>query len=495
MNLSKSLYIKGLQCPKALWLKKYKKEVLMPPDEAALAVFERGNEVGELACKLFAPGKEVVYTKDFSSMISITKEYIEQGVHNIYEATFVYDGILVLVDILVIKEDGVHIYEVKSSTSVKEIYIHDTYIQAYVLSKLGFNVMSSNLVHINNFYVREEDLDLNELFRIADISQEVEDLQKDIPNVLKNFEKYLDDKINEPNIDIGKHCKTPYACDAISYCWKTQRKIPEYSIFNIFNLGSKKQIELYSQGIIKVEDIAEDFEMTANQKQAVQNYKSKETYINKEKIQEFLNTLTYPIYHLDFETFQQAIPLWEGISPFMQIPFQYSLHIEQENGSIEHKEFLAIDGIDPREELSKNLCKDIPLNVTVLAYNMSFEKSVIKKLARNFPNLSSNLLSINENMKDLMLPFQKKYYVTPSMKGSYSIKYVLPALNKKMQEAYKSLDVVQNGSQAMNAYANLSKEDEVSKVKIRKGLLKYCELDTLAMVKILNKLKEINGKN
>lgn len=162
MNLSKSLYTKGIQCPKALWLKKYKKDVLTPPDEAALAVFDIGNEVGDLACKLFPNGKEVIYTKDFSSMIDITKEYIEQGVQNIYEATFVYDGILVLVDVLVIKEDGVHIYEVKSSTSVKEIYVHDTSIQAYVLMNLGFNVLSSNLVHINNSYIREKELDLNE---------------------------------------------------------------------------------------------------------------------------------------------------------------------------------------------------------------------------------------------------------------------------------------------------------------------------------------------
>ncbi len=491
MNLSKSLYTKGIQCTKALWIKKYNKDVLTPPDEAALAIFERGNEVGELACKLFPNGKEVVYSKDFSFMIDTTSQYIEQGVENIYEATFSYEGILVLVDILVIKEDGVHIYEVKSSTSVKEIYIHDTSIQAYVLKNLGFNIISSNIVHINNSYVRAADLNLNELFSIVDITNEVEDLQKDIPSVLENFETYLDDKKNEPNIDIGKHCNNPYECDAKNYCWSIQKQIPAYSIFNIFNLGSKKQIELYSQGIIKVEDIPENFDMTINQKQAVQNYKSKETYINKEKIQEFLNTLTYPIYHLDFETFQQAIPQWEGISPFMQIPFQYSLHIEQIDGRVEHKEFLAIDGIDPREELTKNLCNHIPSDVTVLAYNMSFEKGVIKKLAVNFPDLSSHLLNINENMKDLMFPFQKKYYVTEEMKGSYSIKYVLPALDEKMQESYKELDGVQNGSQAMNTYANLSKKDEISKEKIRSCLLKYCELDTLAMLKILEKLKEI----
>ena len=491
MKLSKSLYTRVIQCSKALWLKKYKKDVLSPPLEAALAVFDTGNEVGELACKLFPKGKEVVYSKDFSSMIDSTKEYIEQGVQNIYEATFMYEGILVLVDILVVKEDGVHIYEVKSSSHIKDMYIHDTSIQTYVLKKLGFNVLSSNLVHLNSSYIREEYLDLYKLFTVVNISKEVDDLQKDIPDVLKNFKLYLDDKINEPNIDIGKHCKNPYVCDAKEYCWTSQRKIPEYSIFNLFNLGSKKQIELYSKGIINVEDIPEDFDMTSNQAQALQNYKTKESYINKEKIQEFLNTLTYPIYHLDFETFQQAIPQWQGISAFMQIPFQYSIHIEQEDGSIEHKEFLALEGIDPREKLTKKLCKDIPLNATVLAYNMSFEQGVIKKLATNFPKKSSHLLAINENMKDLMFPFQKKYYVKPEMKGSYSIKYVLPALYKKMQESYKKLEGVQNGSQAMNAYANLSKQAEVDKKRIRKSLLKYCELDTLAMVKILNKLKKI----
>jgi len=491
MKLSKSLYTRGLQCAKALWLKKYKKEVLSPPSEATLAVFDTGNEVGELACKLFPKGKKVVYSKDVSSMIERTKEYIEQGVQNIYEATFIYEGILVLVDILVVKEDGVHIYEVKSSSHVKDIYIHDTSIQAYVLKKLGFNVLSSNLIHINSSYVRGDYLDLYSLFSVVNISKEVEDLQKDIPSILKNFELYLANKTKEPNIEIGKHCKNPYVCDAKEYCWTTQLHIPRYSIFNIFNLGSKKQKELYANGIVNIEDIPEDFDMTANQVQALENYKSKETYINKTKIQEFLNTLTYPIYHLDFETFQQAIPQWQGISAYMQIPFQYSLHIEHEDGSIEHKEFLAVDGLDPREKLTKRLCKDIPKDATVLAYNMSFEQGVIKKLAANFPKKSSHLLNINENMKDLMFPFQKKYYVRPEMKGSYSIKYVLPALDKKMQASYKKLEGVQNGSQAMNAYATLSKQDEVNKKRIRKALLKYCELDTLAMVKILNKLKKI----
>ncbi len=492
MNLSKSLYTKAIQCPKALWLKKYKKEVLTPPDESALVVFETGNIVGELAYQLFPNGKEVPYSKNYDEMISKTQRYLADGASTIYEATFAYQGILVMVDVLIIEDDGnFSIYEVKSSTSVKEIYLHDASIQYYVLKGLGHSIKSANIVHIDNSYVRGDELELDELFSTVDVSDEVIALQDDIPVRLKEFEKCLEDKINEPAIDIGSHCKKPYECDAKDYCWRVQRNIPDYSIFNIFNLGSKKQIELYSQGIVNIDDIADDFDMTAIQKQKVQNYKSKTTYIDKEKIQEFVETLSYPIYHLDFETFQQAVPEFKGISPFEQIPFQYSLHIEHENGTLEHKEFLAEDGTDPREEIAKRLCDDIPSDVTVLAYSMSFEKGVIKRLASSFEEYGSHLLNINENMHDLMLPFQKKYYVTPSMNGSYSIKYVLPALVPKMAKAYKELDGVQNGSQAMSAFANMSKLEYVEKEKMRSSLLAYCKLDTLAMVKVLGKLREL----
>lgn len=491
MNLSKSLYTKGIQCSKALWLKKYKSEVLTPPDEAAQAVFETGNVVGDLACELFPEGIEVSFTRDYDEMIGTTREWLDDGLSNIYEATFNFDGILIMVDILSIDDDGVRIYEVKSSTEVKDIYLHDVSIQYYVLKNLGFNIKSANVVHINNEYVRGDELDLNELFKIVDVTSEVMELQQNIPTILEKFEGYLNDRENEPNIDIGKHCNKPYECDAKDYCWRFQRDIPEYSIFNIFNLGSKKQIELYNNGIVNIEDIPDDFDMTANQKQAVQNYKSKTTYIDAESIRSYLTKFTYPIYHLDFETYQQAIPEFKGIKPFEQISFQYSLHIEHEDGRLEHKEYLSQDSVDSRYELAKRLCKDIPNNVLVLAYNMSFEKGVINRLANNFPDLKEHLLAINENMQDLMVPFQKKWYVTPAMQGSYSIKYVLPALVPEFEKAYKELDGVQNGSQAMNAFANMSKLDDEEKQNMRKSLLEYCKLDTLAMVEVLNKLKGI----
>ncbi|UTJ05710.1 DUF2779 domain-containing protein [Arcobacter roscoffensis] len=490
MNLSKSLYTKGIQCPKALWLKKYKPSVLTPPDESAQAIFETGNIVGNLACKLFPDGKEVHFSKDFSLMLDTTQEYLDEKLPYIYEATFEYQGILVMVDVLEVEDDGVSIYEVKSSTSLKDIYLHDVSIQYYVLTNLGFNIKSSNVVYINNEYIRGDKLELDKLFVIDEVSSQVEELQSNIPKNLEEFRVYLSDKQNEPNIDIGSHCKKPYACDAKDYCWKVQRQIPDYSIFNIFKLGSKKQVELYSQGIVNIEDIPENFELTANQKKAVENYKNNTTYIDSENIKAFCDDLTYPIYHLDFETFQQAVPQYKGLKPFEQIPFQYSLHIEYKDGTLGHKEFLAQDGIDPREKIVKRLIEDIPSDVTVLAYNMSFEKGVISRLANTYSEYSEHLLSINENMKDLMIPFHKKWYITPSMQGSYSIKYVLPSLVPEFEKAYKELDGVQNGSEAMNAFANLGKPDDKEKEKMRTSLLEYCKLDTLAMVEILRKLKD-----
>ena len=193
-------------------------------------------------------------------------------------------------------------------------------------------------------------------------------------------------------------------------------------------------------------------------------------------VKSFLQNLTYPIYHLDFETYQQAIPQYKGLKAYEQIPFQYSLYIQYEDGRLEHKEYLSQDSVDSRYELALRLCEDIPIDVTVLAYNMSFEKGVIKRLATLFEEFSEHLSSINENMQDLMLPFQKKWYVTPSMNGSYSIKYILPALVPEFEKAYKELDGVQNGSQAMNAFAKLAFLEEDEKQKLRNSLFSLLSL-------------------
>lgn len=492
MTLSKSLYTRGIQCSKSLWLKKYSSAVLTPPDATALAQFETGNIVGDLACALFPNGREIPYMeKNFAEMAELTREWMDEELEYIYEATFIHEGIVVMVDVLHVTPDGVEIYEVKSSSEVKDIYLHDVSIQRYVLESLGYTVTNCHVVHIDTSYIRGDELNLNALFTIADVTETVDALMGGIAAKLAEFGAHLSDRENEPAIEIGKHCKNPYECDAMHYCWKVQRSIPDYSIFNIFNLGSKNQVELYDQGIVRTEDIPDSYKMTPIQRQKVDNWKSQRTYIDRDAINEFLSTLTYPIYHLDFETFQQAIPQWSGISPYQQIPFQYSLHIEHADGTLEHREFLAPAGSDPRYALAQQLIRDIPENVTVLAYNMSFEKGVIDKLAQSFPDLSERLKSIIPNIHDLMVPFQKGYYVTPSMNGSYSIKYVLPALVPEMADAYKQLDGVQNGGEAMNAYANLATMEPQEQERISHALLEYCKLDTLAMVRVHQKLKEV----
>lgn len=486
MNISKSLYIRGLQCHKSLWLKKYNSDVLEASNESVL---ENGNNVGDLACELYPGGVEIPYEgTSFEDKIIMTQDLINEGVKNIYEATFQFNGILVMVDILNVEDNTVIINEVKSSTDVKDVYLHDLSIQYYVLNGLGYDVKETNVIHINNEYVRGDELEIEKLFTTVEVTDVVKSLQEDIEDNLGIFREVLSDKFNEPSIDIGAHCSSPYTCDAMGYCWS---HIPDYSIFDISRLKTDRKFELYKNGILNFTDIPNISQFSHSQQLQIKAELEQTEIINKTSIKAFLDSLTYPIYHLDFETFQQAIPQWKGVSPYMQIPFQYSLHIEYENGTLEHKEFLAEDGVDPRYELAKRLVEDIPCDVTVLAYNMGFEKGVIRKLANQFSDFTYDLMCIHDNIKDLMTPFQSKDYYVPKMRGSYSIKNVLPALVPEMEKAYKDLELVHNGGEAMNVFASLGSLNDEEKIAYRNALLQYCKLDTLAMVKILQKLREL----
>ena len=497
MYLSKSLYTRGLQCIKSLWLKKYKKEVLSEPDDFAKAIFESGNKVGDLACELFPGGKEIPYEgSSFDEKIALTKKWLDEGINNIYEATFKADNVFIMVDILHKCEDGTfEMYEVKSSSwnsrkKIKDIkkYIDDASIQCYVLNSLGYNISKCSITMINSDYICDGELDLEQLFIHVDVTNEVIELQKDIPTYLRTFERYLSDKENEPEKEIGEHCFKPYECDAYEYCWKTQRNIPEFSVFNIFNMG-KKPLDLYRKGIVEIEDIPEDALTTEKQKLVVDTWKSKSSFCDTEKINEFFDKLTYPIYHLDFETYMNPIPKYKNQKPYQQIPFQYSLHIEYEDGTLEHKEFLADENSDPREKFIKQMINDIPSNACVLVFNENFEKTRIKELARDFPQYETQLLDILGNVIDLAEPFRNKDFYDYRLKGKYSIKIVLPLMAPHMDSAYKDLELVQNGIEAMNTFPRLKDMSKEDREKYRNSLLEYCKLDTLAMVEVLRSLK------
>ena len=491
MNLSKSRFIKGMQCQKLLWLLAHKKDAISPPSKEQGQIFSIGNEVGELACELFPKGARIHFCDGISYNAKRTKELLDSGTSVIYEATFIYEGIVVMVDILQNTPQGLIINEVKSSTSLKEVYIYDLSVQHYVITHCGYSIKEANLIHLNTDYKRGESLDLTRLFAIVPCLESVQEFTLKIPTILSNFSEILEAK-NEPNIDIGLHCDNPYSCEAKAYCWEAQRGIKgEDCIFNLAWLNSDKKLELYRQGVLRFSDIKDMDTLNYKQQLQIECFKNKSVHIQKDKIKEFLESLSYPIYHLDFETFQPAVPRFVSTCAYEQIPFQFSLHIQHKDGKLEHKEFLAKSGIDERLNLIKALLDSIQQNAFILAYNASFEKGVITRLATSFPQYEKKLLHIASQIEDLMTPFAARHYYHYKQNGSHSIKVVLPALVPQMESAYKELNLVHNGGEAMECFAALESMPKEKQIEYRKALLAYCKLDTLAMVEIIKALEKL----
>lgn len=492
---SKSKYCLAWQCPKLLWLSKYKPE-LKPEDPSLQARFDEGNVVGDMAMQLFGDFTEVTAFKDdgkldLNKMQELTKECIESGTENICEASFNYNGLYCAVDILRKENGGYAIYEVKSSTHASHIYAVDISYQKYVLEHCGVKITGTYLICINPEYVRGEELEINKFFQIIDMSAEVNDELQNVPSLLQKAEQVYNSK-QEPVKDIGEWCRDPYECAFWGYCTK---HLPTPNVFDLYRMSFKKALEHYYNGQIGFNDLLFDSGITnAKQlRQMLHNVSEQGDYIDKDGIREFLDTLSYPIYFLDFETMQPVIPKFPGTKPYAQIPFQYSLHyIEYEGGPLLHKEFLAESGESPLRAIAERLCEDIPKNVCVTAYNKAFECTRLKELAGYFPDLADHLLNIESNMKDLLTPFQSGYYYNKAMGGSFSIKSVLPALfpNDPALD-YHNLDQIHNGGEAMTIFPQIQYMNEEDKATARHNLLKYCELDTFAMVKLWEKLKEV----
>ena len=494
MYLSKTKYVHGLQCPKMLWMEKYMPEKA-EQDEGVNARFETGHKVGELATHYFENCVLVEYSKEKSIMIKQTHEYMQAGETNIAEASFAYDGLFCSVDILHKNPFGWDIYEVKSSGSVKDVHYDDMAYQCYVLKNCGLNITSVNLMHINNNYVKNGELDLSQYFAIEDCTEDVEWRLSGVKRNIQQLEQFLikaDDF--EPETEIGPHCDSPYGCAFKSYCF---RNIPSPNVFEIHkSLGKDKSpYDWYNKGIVTFEDIIKkDKNFPEKPFQQVEwTYYNKEPYVDKPALREFLDGLTYPLYYLDFETYNQTIPVFDNIKPTTDIPFQYSLHIQHEKGAeCEHREFLGKEGTDTRRAIAEQLCKDIPDDACVLAYWMTFERSRLRELAELFPDLAPQLMKIRDNVKDLIDPFSKGWYYCEAQHGNNSIKAVLPALFPNDPEFdYHNLEQIQNGNDASLVFAELHTKSPEEIAQTRKNLLAYCRLDTLAMVKIVEKLYEV----
>ena len=498
--LSKSKYCSFVQCPKNLWLGVNKPEFAVS-DASAESRMEEGNVIGDLAMQIFGDFVEITALKpdgklDLSKMIADTKALMDKKTPVICEASFSYNGDYCAVDILKREGDGYAIYEVKSSSEAKNVYITDISYQKYVLLNCGVNVTGTYLVLINKDYVFDGKLKLNELFKIVDVSSAVEEKIGEVKLNVLEANRVLSKK-DEPSVDISIACDEPYPCAFWQYCTK---HLPSPSIFDVCGsskFGFKEKLTYYESGKTSFEVLSHEEKVMKNNFRSLQirhEINDLPTHVDKDAIREFLSTLWYPLYFLDFETMNPTIPEFVGTKPGERIPFQYSLHyVENEGGELHHKEFLAESGENPLRKISERLCEDIPENACVIAYNKGFERKCLNDLASRFSDLSDHLLKIRENIRDLMTPFFKGHYYNRRMNGSYSIKKVLPAIFPDDPSLdYHNLEGIHNGGEAMTIFPKIKDLPPEEQAIARKHLLKYCCLDTYATVKIWQELVRVS---
>lgn len=475
--LSKSQYIRGMQCHKSLYLYKHHRDLRDEISAAQQAIFSSGTNVGLLAQNLF-PGEIEVPFEGLSivEQVEMTQKEIARGTKTIYEASFEYDGLFVKVDILHKGKKGWELYEVKSATKVKKVNYDDVALQYYVLDGMGIKLSKACLVHINNRYVRNGDIQVRKLFTIRDLTDDVVAMQEGVSANLAEMRDMLGE--DEPKIVIGKHCSDPYGCDFQGHCWQ---HVPKDSVFTLRGRGVDK-FDCYDRGQVSFADLPLD-QLNKSQRFQVEMHLQQGEQVKPDELSKFLDSLWYPLCHFDFETFMSPVPLYCGTRPYQQVPFQYSLHIQREEGGpIEHYEYLAEPNVDPRPDLIKGMLREIPEDACVLTYNMSFEKTRLKELIKAFPEDTAGLSRIHDNVRDLIIPFRKRYAYRWQQRGSNSIKQVLPAFVPEL--SYKDL-AISDGGMAMEAYHIMCAEkDPVKLQELRVNLLKYCELDTKAMVRL-----------
>jgi hypothetical protein len=443
--LSKSTFTYGCQCPKRLYLHKFKHELANPEDEQQQAIFQSGTNAGILAQKLFEGGIDASPPDPFSYQKSVadTQEYLKT--HDvIYEAAFQFDGVMCAVDILVREGKKWHAYEVKSTNSVKEQHKLDAALQYYVLKNSGLPLSDFSVVTFNKKYVRVGEINVHELFVAESVKKFCEEQTKFIASKIDELKKMLAAKI-EPVIEPGDFCFEPYECNFTQHCWKDISD--------------------------KVEEVDE----------------TDVPYVDKNALKEFAKQVKYPLYYFDFETVMYGVPEFDYSSPYQQIPFQFSLHMQKSpDAEVEHFAFLG-DGVnDPREKLIEAMLRLLGNKGSIFGWWISFEQGRIKELAKNFPKFEKELLAINERMVDLIKPFKSQAFYHPDFKGSASLKNVLPVVVPEL--SYNVL-TIQEGGTASFVYGQLKNMDELTAAENMNDLLDYCKLDTLAMVKIWENLK------
>jgi len=490
-NISKSKFLSGVQCEKKLFFDTHRRELKPPVSPEQQASFDMGHAVGLLAQAYFPGGMDATPAEDRNYVIPIanTRRWINEGVQTIYEATFSANGVFAALDILHHQDGERWAVEVKSSTSVKDYHITDASLQFYAMDQAGFRPDRFFLMHINNAYVKNGPIDPAGFFVLEELTDKVVNNQTWVAKKVNELRNMLEGE--EPQVGIGPHCGSPFSCDYKGHCWG---HIPDNSVFDLYN-SRGKEWQYYNNGMVDLRDIPDIDTLGHRQRLQVEGRIQGQRYIDEEKIQEFSQNFQHPLYFFDFETIFTGLPVLDGTRPYQQVPFQYSLHILSEDGTLEHKEFLATaqnfnttNAIDPRQQLIQQLRNDIGPTGSIVAYNASFEISVLNGLAAAFPADAEYLLGLTHRFVDLLVPFQSAWYYLPEMGASASIKSVLPAIAPEF--SYDDL-VIGNGGDASSIFHSMITGDFVGdEAETRRHLLAYCERDTLGMVVIW---KEVFG--
>jgi hypothetical protein len=490
-NLSKSKIIAYRQCPKRLWLEIHKPE--LRDDSASQAVFAIGNQVGDMA-------QEVYNTDGTSVLIDINEigwpeafarsgKLLNEGKSIIFEAAMRTKGALALADVMIPVPDdsggkGLQwdMIEVKSAASVKDYHRDDIAVQSYIATASGVSLASVSLAHIDTSFIYQGDGDYSGLFHCADLTEEAMSRHDEVEQWLTGAHEIVA-RDQEPDICTGGHCSSPFACPFIAHC-QSQEPQPEFPVSCLPNFKKKAEL-LADDGITELRDVPKSM-LNSTQVKVQENTLAGTTYFDAEGAAAELARETVdgaPHYFLDFETSNSAIPVWKGTRPFQQVPFQFSLHTLHPDGTLDQETFLDLSGDDPRRGFAEALVKACGTTGPVFVYNAGFEKTVIRREAIAFPDLADELSAIVERVVDL-LPIARNYYYHPSQNGSWSIKYVLPAICPDLH--YSELEGVQDGQMAISAYQEAIMPDTTPerKAEIYSQLDKYCALDTLAMVRL-----------
>ena len=489
--LSKSRIVNGIQCPKRLYLEVHHRELATPTTKSQQTIFDQGHQVGFEAQKLYPGG--ILIDADYRDTDLGFKETLLALTKNpdtLFEATVVYEGVSARADIFKKTPSGAwEIIEVKSTGSVKDYHSDDAAVQLWVFRGYGLQVEKISIMHINNQYLIPEK---DQLFTKVDVTHEVELRLKDIPKIVHDLREILKSE-NSPVIDIGPQCSSPHRCPFIAHCWQ---HVPSPSLFDLPGLNKKDVWEFYKKGTLKI-DHPDLKNLTGIAARAIAVHKTKMPFIDQKEIQNEIQKWNFPLSFLDFETVGLAIPQIPFTRPFQQVPFQFSLHIQnQKNAKLEHREFLHTQRSDPREALALALLDSIPKEGNIVAYHMSTEKGVIEDLAEymaaTIPDKACELKTLLDRFVDPLPLFRRAVYDEKFL-GSFSIKSVAPALlGEKL--SYENL-VVAEGQAAQIAYSELIHKDtpEARKKELETELLRYCKQDTFALAELVHWLWKVAG--